>query len=172
MSILWPSVENTEGEYSGIEHMVEDGSCTKYQIDHQNSFRTYCQLAFESCRANKRTHQSVCTKQILCDYQMVYFMCCREVSENNPDIHKIQWSLLDTTCLNMVKDPSVYDVLVMPNCMVILRKILVQDWWRFLVTPFGNIGMDGVAVFEAVHGQLQTLLDKTSQPDSLCCWAE
>ena len=59
---------------------------------------------------------------------------------------------LDTVCLNMVQDPSQYDVLVMPN----LYGDILSDLCAGLIgglglTPSGNIGETG-AIFEAVHG--------------------
>ena len=55
-------------------------------------------------------------------------------------------------CLNMVQDPSEYDVLVMPN----LYGDIISDLCAGLIgglglTPSGNIGTGG-AIFEAVHG--------------------
>merc|ERR1712080_357689 len=59
---------------------------------------------------------------------------------------------LDTVCLNMVQDPTMYDVLVMPN----LYGDILSDLCAGLIgglglTPSGNIGIGG-AIFEAVHG--------------------
>jgi len=59
---------------------------------------------------------------------------------------------LDPVCLNMVQDPTQYDVLVMPN----LYGDILSDLCAGLVgglglTPSGNVGIDG-AIFESVHG--------------------
>ena len=55
-------------------------------------------------------------------------------------------------CLNMVQNPSIYDVLVMPN----LYGDIISDLCAGLIgglglTPSGNVGTGG-AIFEAVHG--------------------
>lgn len=81
----------------------------------------------------------------------LFLRCCREAAERNPDI-KFEERYLDTVCLNMVQDPSQYDVLVMPN----LYGDILSDLCAGLVgglglTPSGNIG-EGGAVFESVHG--------------------
>lgn len=62
---------------------------------------------------------------------------------------------LDTACLNIVQDPSCYanTVLVMPN----LYGDIVSDMCAGLIgglglTPSGNIGAKGAAIFESVHG--------------------
>merc|ERR1711915_1068173 len=81
----------------------------------------------------------------------LFLKCCREAAEQNPDI-RFEEKYLDTVCLNMVQDPSQYDVLVMPN----LYGDTLSDLCAGLVgglglTPSGNIG-EGGAVFESVHG--------------------
>ena len=53
----------------------------------------------------------------------------------------------------MVQDPSHFDVLVMPNLYGdILSDLCAGLVGGLGVTPSGNIGHDGVALFEAVHG--------------------
>lgn len=44
----------------------------------------------------------------------LFLRCCREMAEKYPDI-KFEEKYLDTVCLNMVQDPSKYDVLVCQN---------------------------------------------------------
>ena len=81
----------------------------------------------------------------------LFLKCCRQEAEKNPDII-FEERYLDTVCLNMVQDPSKYDVLVMPN----LYGDILSDLCAGLIgglglTPSGNIG-EGGAIFEAVHG--------------------
>merc|ERR1719333_1165880 len=68
-----------------------------------------------------------------------------------PEI-KFEDTYLDTVCLRIVQDPSLYDVLVMPN----LYGDILSDMCAGLIgglglTPSGNIG-DECSIFEAVHG--------------------
>lgn len=93
----------------------------------------------------------------------LFLRCCREAAEKNPDI-RFEEKYLDTVCLNMVQDPSQYDVLVMPN----LYGDILSDLCAGLVgglglTPSGNIG-EGGAVFESVHGTAPDIagLDKAN----------
>lgn len=79
----------------------------------------------------------------------LFLRCCREVAEKFPDV-KFEEKYLDTVCLNMVQDPTQYDVLVMPN----LYGDILSDMCAGLVgglglTPSGNIGLNG-ALFESV----------------------
>uniref|UniRef100_A0A069DM56 Isocitrate dehydrogenase [NAD] subunit, mitochondrial n=1 Tax=Clytia hemisphaerica TaxID=252671 RepID=A0A069DM56_9CNID len=145
--------ENTEGEYSGIEHMVVDGVVQSIKLITRQASERIANYAFDYARANNRTSVTTVHKaNIMRLSDGLFLQCCREASERNPDIQYNE-VFLDTTCLNMVKDPSIYDVLVMPN----LYGDILSDLGAGLIgglglTPSGNIGMDGVAVFEAVHG--------------------
>jgi len=145
--------ENTEGEYSGIEHMVVDGVVQSIKLITRKASERIANFAFDYARANNRTSVTAVHKaNIMRLSDGLFLQCCREASEKNSDIQYNE-VFLDTTCLNMVKDPSVYDVLVMPN----LYGDILSDLGAGLIgglglTPSGNIGMDGVAVFEAVHG--------------------
>lgn len=80
----------------------------------------------------------------------LFLRCCREAAQKFPNI-KFEEKYLDTVCLNMVQDPSQYDVLVMPN----LYGDILSDMCAGLVgglglTPSGNIGLNG-ALFESVR---------------------
>lgn len=79
----------------------------------------------------------------------LFLRCCRDTAEKYPDV-KFEEKYLDTVCLNMVQDPTQYDVLVMPN----LYGDILSDMCAGLVgglglTPSGNIGLNG-ALFESV----------------------
>ncbi|CAH2087301.1 unnamed protein product [Euphydryas editha] len=81
----------------------------------------------------------------------LFLRCCRDLATQYPDV-KFEERYLDTVCLNMVQDPSKFDVLVMPN----LYGDIMSDMCSGLVgglglTPSGNIGKNG-ALFESVHG--------------------
>lgn len=83
----------------------------------------------------------------------LFLRCCREMAEKYPDI-KFEEKYLDTVCLNMVQDPTQYDVLVMPN----LYGDILSDMCAGLVgglglTPSGNIGING-ALFESVNAAI------------------
>ena len=86
----------------------------------------------------------------------LFLKCCREAAEEHPQI-TFEERYLDTVCLNMVQDPGLYDVLVMPN----LYGDILSDLCAGLIgglglTPSGNIGTDG-AIFEVIHLGSRTL---------------
>nr|CAG4643969.1 EOG090X06JG [Lepidurus arcticus] len=144
--------ENTEGEYSGIEHEIVDGVVQSIKLITEEASRRVAEFAFSYARSNGRQKVTAVHKaNIMRMSDGLFLSCCREVAEKHPDI-RFEERYLDTVCLNMVQDPGQYDVLVMPN----LYGDILSDLCAGLVgglglTPSGNIGTDG-AIFESVHG--------------------
>lgn len=107
--------ENTEGEYSGIEHTVVDGVVLSIKLITEKASRRIAEFAFEYARANNRSKVTAVHKaNIMRMSDGLFLRCCREAAEKHPDI-KFNEMYLDTVCLNMVIDPTKFDVLVMPN---------------------------------------------------------
>lgn len=144
--------ENTEGEYSGIEHEIVPGVVQSIKLITEDASRRVAEFAFNYAKANGRNKVTAVHKaNIMRMSDGLFLKCCRELAEQHPDI-KFEERYLDTVCLNMVQDPSQFDVLVMPN----LYGDILSDLCAGLVgglgiTPSGNIGKDG-ALFESVHG--------------------
>merc|ERR1719270_1492925 len=89
----------------------------------------------------------------------LFIKCCREAAEAHPEI-KFEEMYLDTVCLNMVQDPTDFDVLVMPNLYGdILSDLCAGLIGGLGVTPSGNIGQNG-AIFESVHGTAPDIAGK------------
>ena len=166
--------ENTEGEYSGIEHEIVDGVVQSIKLITENASRRVAEYAFKYARENGRhTVTAVHKANIMRMSDGLFLKCCREAAEQHPDI-KFEERYLDTVCLNMVQvgkaavdirplapprpqDPSQYDVLVMPN----LYGDILSDLCAGLIgglglTPSGNIGLGG-AIFEVI--QMNNRLD-------------
>ncbi|XP_048473156.1 isocitrate dehydrogenase [NAD] subunit alpha, mitochondrial [Rhincodon typus] len=145
--------ENTEGEYSGIEHVIVDGVVQSIKLITEDASRRIAEFAFEYARNNQRsTVTAVHKANIMRMSDGLFLRKCREAAENAKDI-KFTEMYLDTVCLNMVQDPSQFDVLVMPNLYGdILSDLCAGLIGGLGVTPSGNIGENGVAIFESVHG--------------------
>ncbi|XP_048584116.1 probable isocitrate dehydrogenase [NAD] subunit alpha, mitochondrial, partial [Nematostella vectensis] len=145
--------ENTEGEYSGIEHEVVNGVVQSIKLITRKASMRVAEFAFSYAKANNRgSVVAVHKANIMRRSDGLFLQCCREVAEKNKDIRYSEM-YLDTTCLNMVKDPSQFDVLVMPNLYGdILSDLCAGLVGGLGVTPSGNIGADNVAIFESVHG--------------------
>merc|ERR1719153_2206687 len=152
--------ENTEGEYSGIEHEIVDGVVQSIKLITEKASRRVAEFAFGYAKNNGRSKVTAVHKaNIMRMSDGLFLRCCREAAEKNPQI-KFEEKYLDTVCLNMVQDPSLYDVLVMPN----LYGDILSDLCAGLIgglglTPSGNIGTDG-AIFEAVHGTAPDIAGK------------
>jgi len=144
--------ENTEGEYSGIEHVVVNGVVQSIKLITEKASRRVAQFAFEYARANKRRRVTVVHKaNVMRMSDGLFVKCCRETAEQYRDI-KFDEMYLDTVCLKMVQDPNLFDVLCMPNLYGdILSDLCAGLIGGLGVTPSGNIGVDG-ALFESVHG--------------------
>uniref|UniRef100_A0A6M2DSB3 Isocitrate dehydrogenase [NAD] subunit, mitochondrial n=1 Tax=Xenopsylla cheopis TaxID=163159 RepID=A0A6M2DSB3_XENCH len=144
--------ENTEGEYSGIEHEIVDGVVQSIKLITEDASRRVAEYAFVYAKENGRSKVTAVHKaNIMRMSDGLFLRCCREMADKYPEI-KFEEKYLDTVCLNMVQDPRKYDVLVMPN----LYGDILSDMCAGLVgglglTPSGNMGLNG-ALFESVHG--------------------
>lgn len=145
--------ENTEGEYSGIEHEITPGIVQSIKVITEDASRKVAEFAFEYARNNKRsTVTAVHKANIMRQTDGLFLQMVRESAQKYPDI-KFKEQYLDTVCLNMVQNPTDYDVLVMPNLYGdILSDLCAGLIGGLGVTPSGNIGKDGLALFESVHG--------------------
>merc|ERR1719184_196477 len=152
--------ENTEGEYSGIEHTIVDGVVQSIKLITEDASRRIAEYAFEYARNNQRASVTAVHKaNIMRLSDGLFLRKCREAAEQYKDV-KFNEMYLDTVCLNMVQDPTQFDVLVMPN----LYGDILSDLCAGLIgglglTPSGNIGLGG-AIFEAVHGTAPDIAGK------------
>lgn len=144
--------ENTQGEYSGIEHMVTDGVAQSMKVITEAASRKISHFAFQYAESQGRKRVTAVHKaNIMKKSDGLFLSTCREVSYRYPHI-KYEEVNLANVCMGLAMDPNQYDVMVLPN----LYGDVVSDLCSGLVgglgvTPSGNIG-DGLAVFEAVHG--------------------
>jgi len=145
--------ENTEGEYSGIEHELVPGIVQSIKLITEEASRKCAQFAFDYARNNNRsTVTAVHKANIMRQSDGLFINSCRWAAEQYPDI-KFREMYLDTVCLNMVQDPTEFDVLVMPNLYGdILSDLCAGLIGGLGVTPSGNIGANNLALFESVHG--------------------
>ncbi|CAB4065624.1 IDH3 [Lepeophtheirus salmonis] len=152
--------ENTEGEYSGIEHEIVDGVVQSIKLITEAASSRVAEYAFKYAKENNRHKVTAVHKaNIMRMSDGLFLKCCRDAAEKHPEI-KFEERYLDTVCLNMVQDPGKYDVLVMPN----LYGDILSDLCAGLIgglglTPSANIGTGG-AIFEAVHGTAPDIAGK------------
>ncbi|KMZ65867.1 Isocitrate dehydrogenase (NAD(+)) [Zostera marina] len=153
--------ENTEGEYSGLEHQVVKGVVESIKIITRQASLRVAEYAFHYAVANGRKRVSAIHKaNIMRKTDGLFLKCCREVAEKYPEI-AYEEVIIDNCCMMLVKNPTLFDVLVMPN----LYGDIISDLCAGLIgglglTPSCNIGEDGIALAEAVHGSAPDIAGK------------
>lgn len=144
--------ENTEDLYAGIEHVVVPGVVESLKIITEKASTRICRFAFEyAVKHNRKKVSAVHKANIMKLSDGLFLDCFRKVAREFPHIQS-EDVIVDNLCMQLVRNPEKYDVLVMEN----LYGDIVSDLCSGLVgglgvVPGANIGTD-VAVFEAVHG--------------------
>ncbi|KAL2229394.1 UNVERIFIED_CONTAM: 3-isopropylmalate dehydrogenase, chloroplastic [Sesamum indicum] len=160
--------ENTEGEYSGLEHQVVRGVVESLKIITRQASLRVAEYAFHYAKTHGRERVSAIHKaNIMQKTDGLFLKCCREVAEKYPEI-VYEEVVIDNCCMMLVKNPSLFDVLVMPN----LYGDIISDLCAGLIgglglTPSCNIGEGGIALAEAVHGSAPDIAGKVSTEAAL-----
>jgi isocitrate dehydrogenase (NAD+) len=190
---LYPDVdlvivrENTEDLYTGRERMVDADTAECVKVITRGASERIARFAFEYAHAHgRRSVTAVHKANIMKLTDGLFLDCVRAVAAEYPDV-LFQDRIVDNMCLQLVRRPQDYDVLVLPN----LYGDIVSDLAAGLVgglglAPGANIGPDA-AVFEAVHGSAPDIagadqvnpaafllsaammLDHLSEPDAARC---
>uniref|UniRef100_H2YB56 Isopropylmalate dehydrogenase-like domain-containing protein n=1 Tax=Ciona savignyi TaxID=51511 RepID=H2YB56_CIOSA len=107
--------ENTEGEYSNLEHEGVPGVVESLKIiTAENSLRI-ARFAFEYAQRNSRKKVTAVHKaNIMKLSDGLFLQCCREVAREFPEV-EFNDMIIDNTTMQMVSNPYQFDVMVMPN---------------------------------------------------------
>lgn len=144
--------ENTEGLYSGIEHIVVPGVVESLKVITERASNRIVKYAFDFARDNGRKKVTAVHKaNIMKLSDGLFLQCFENVGQDYPDLEKDD-KIIDNCCMQLVMRPEQFDVLVMEN----LYGDILSDLCAGLIgglglAPGANIGEQG-AVFEAVHG--------------------
>ncbi len=144
--------ENTEDLYAGVEEQIDKNTAHSIKIITRKASERICKFAFEYAVKNNRHEVCAVTKANIMKLSDGLFLeSFRHVAQNYPNI-KTREILVDNLCMQLVQDPTRFDVLVLPN----LYGDIVSDLTAGLIGGLGvaqgaNIGED-CAVFEPVHG--------------------
>jgi isocitrate dehydrogenase (NAD+) len=164
--------ENTEGLYIGIEFAKGDSgtkklldlvlnatgkeikkdSAVSLKVISQTASWRIAKFAFEYARQNGRKKVTAVHKANIMKFSDGLFLdTAREVAKEYNDI-EFNDVLVDAICMELVRKPRTFDVLVLPN----LYGDIISDLCAGLVggmgiAPGANIG-DEVAIFEPTHG--------------------
>jgi len=152
--------ENTEGEYSGIEHEVVPGVVESLKIITEKASTRIARWAFEYARKEKRRKiHAIHKANIMKLSDGLFIRCSRDMSKHYPEITYGE-HIVDNTCMQLVMNPYQYDVLLLEN----LYGDIVSDLCAAFVgglglVPGGNYG-ENCAIFEAVHGSAPDIAGK------------
>jgi isocitrate dehydrogenase (NAD+) len=152
--------ENTEGLYSGLEHVVVPGVVESLRLVTRPAAERIVRFAFELARHEGRRRVTFCHKaDVLPLSDGLFLATARAVADDYPFL-EFEELHVDTLCLQLALDPSQFDVLVMEN----LFGDVISDLCAGLVgglglVPGANIG-SRYAVFEAVHGSAPDIAGK------------
>ncbi len=163
--------ENTEDLYAGIEYekgspdavrllkfinetrgKVREDSGISLKLISEYGSRRIVKFAFDHARANNRRKVTAVHKANIMKFSDGLFLAvARDVARGYPEI-EFNDVIIDNLCMQLVRNPRQFDVLVLPN----LYGDIVSDLCAGLVgglgvAPGANIG-EGIAVFEPTHG--------------------
>ena len=152
--------ENTEGLYSGIEHEVVPGVVESLKILTEKASTRIAKFAFDYARSfGRKKVVAVHKANIMKLGDGLFLDCARKIAGKYEGIG-FSDIIIDNACLQLVLDPTTFDVLLLEN----LYGDIVSDLAAGLVGGLGvvagaNLG-DGYALFETVHGSAPDIKGK------------
>jgi isocitrate dehydrogenase (NAD+) len=153
--------ENTEGLYSGIENEITTGVVTSLKVCTEKACERIARAAFRYARQRGRKKVTVFHKaNIMKLTDGLFIRTSKRIHDEEAPEIQYEELIIDNGCMQLVKDPTRFDVLLMEN----LYGDLISDLCAGLVgglgvVPGANIG-DAAAVFEAVHGTAPDIAGK------------
>ena len=151
--------ENTEGLYSGIERLEDDGArAVTERVITRNGSERIIRKAFDLARQTGRktvhvVHKANVLRQTCGLFRSIAFEIAKEYS----DI-ELKEMLVDTCAMELVRALEQFEVIVTTN---LFGDILSDEACMFVgglgVAASGNIGTEA-AVFEPVHGSAPPLV--------------
>jgi isocitrate dehydrogenase (NAD+) len=152
--------ENTEDLYAGLEHTVVPGVVESLKIITERASTRIARFAFAYARRHGRKRVTAIHKaNIMKQSDGLFLDSARRVAREFADIAYDE-RIVDAACMQLVMDPSRFDVLLLPN----LYGDIVSDLCAGLVGGLGVVGAANLgaeaAVFEAVHGSAPDIAGK------------
>jgi 3-isopropylmalate dehydrogenase len=163
--------ENTEGVYTDaggvFKHGTADEIATQEDINTRKGVERIIRYAFEYCQQHTKLDGSPRNKVLMCDksnamthagglWQRVF----KEVSAEYPKV-AIQHMYVDALCMQMVRDPRQFDVIVTNNMFGDIITDLAAGLQGGLgMAASGNIHPGRTSMFEPVHGSAPPIAGK------------
>jgi 3-isopropylmalate dehydrogenase len=163
--------ENTEGVYTDsggvFKQGTEDEIAIQEDINTRKGVERIIRFAFDYCERNKKLDGSPRRRVLLCDksnamthagglWQRVF----KEVAKEFPQITP-QHMYVDALCMQMVRDPRQFDVIVTNNMFGdIITDLAAALQGGLGMAASGNIHPSKTSMFEPVHGSAPPLAGK------------
>jgi len=163
--------ENTEGVYTDsggvFKQGTEDEIAIQEDINTRKGVERIIRFAFDYCERHKKLDGSARTRVLLCDksnamthagglWQRVF----KEVAKEFPQITP-QHMYVDALCMQMVRDPRQFDVIVTNNMFGDIITDLAAGLQGGLgMAASGNIHPGQTSMFEPVHGSAPPIAGK------------
>ncbi|GAC1571469.1 MAG: isocitrate/isopropylmalate dehydrogenase family protein [Polyangiales bacterium] len=144
--------ENTEGMYTGIEHMIKPGIAEAIKIVTEEASTKICEFAFKFAEKMGYPRVTIVHKaNIMKVTDGLFLECGRAAARKHPSIETVEM-IVDACAMNMVRNPNRLGVVVTLNLYGDILSDLAAGLVGGLgIVPGANIGTEA-AVFEAVHG--------------------
>ena len=152
--------ENTEDLYAGIEEQIDADTAHSIKVITRAASKRIAKAAYDFAVDNKRKKVTIVQKANIMKLSDGLFLeSCREVAKDYPNIETTE-VLVDNMCMQLVIDPSQFDVILTEN----LYGDILSDLCAGLIgglgfVPSANLGEDS-AIFEAVHGTAPDIAGK------------
>jgi 3-isopropylmalate dehydrogenase len=163
--------ENTEGVYTDAGGVFKQGTpdeiATQEDINTRKGVERIIRYAFEYCQKHAKLDGSPRSKVLMCDksnamthagglWQRVF----KQVSAEYPGI-AAQHMYVDALCMQMVRDPRQFDVIVTNNMFGDIITDLAAGLQGGLgMAASGNIHPGRTSMFEPVHGSAPPIAGK------------
>ena len=152
--------ENTEGLYSGQEHVIVLGVVESLRLVTRPAAERIVRYAFELARHQGRRRVTFCHKaDVLPLSDGLFLTTAWAVADDYPFL-EFEEMHVDTLCMQLALDPTRYEVLVMENLFGdVLSDLCAGLVGGLGVVPGANLGTR-YALFEAVHGSAPDIAGK------------
>lgn len=163
--------ENTEGVYTDAGGVFKQGTpdeiATQEDINTRKGVERIIRYAFEYCEQHTKSDGSPRKRVLMCDksnamthagglWQRVF----KEVGGEHPQI-ETQHMYVDALCMQMVRDPRPFDVIVTNNMFGDIVTDLAAGLQGGLgMAASGNIHPGKTSMFEPVHGSAPPIAGK------------
>jgi 3-isopropylmalate dehydrogenase len=163
--------ENTEGVYTDAGGVFKEGTAdeiaTQEDINTRKGVERILRFAFEYCRNNKKQDGSPRRKVLMCDKSNamthaggLWQRTFKQVAQEHPHITS-EHMYVDALCMQMVRDPRQFDVIVTNNMFGDIVTDLAAGLQGGLgMAASGNIHPGKTSMFEPVHGSAPPIAGK------------